>query len=161
MYRSRPASSSGVYGFTDAMVGMFDLIRNVGMISNSDATAIATSTHTLNSNQRPSHMRCHPIAVMRASTPSGAGDSSLLTFVSRPSGAAWITGSAYAAGRRRHVIRMFQPNSSMPTMYSPPPAARIHYIGSSLTTVSMKSGYASRPVSSNARHINPCVTPAL
>src|ERR1035437_10304528 len=78
MYRSRPASSSGVYGFTDAMVGMFDLIRNVGMISNSDATAIATSTHTLKNSQRPSHMRCQPRSTMRASTPAGTVPSSLL-----------------------------------------------------------------------------------
>jgi len=33
-------------------------------------------------------------------------------------------------------------------------------IGISTTVVSMNSGYASRPVSSSARHINPCVRPA-
>jgi hypothetical protein len=44
---SRPASSSGVYGLTVAIVGTFDLIRNVGMISNSEATATAIVTHTV------------------------------------------------------------------------------------------------------------------
>ena len=40
-------------------------------------------------------------------------------------------------------------------MKSEPPAARIQYIGMSFITVSTKSGYASRPVSSNARHMSP------
>ena len=57
-------------------------------------------------------------------------------------------------------MRMFQPKSSMPKMYSEPPTARIQYIGMSFATVSTKSGYARRPVSSNARHKSPCVTPA-
>ena len=39
---SRPASSSGVYGFTDAIVGTLERMRNVGRISNSDATITAT-----------------------------------------------------------------------------------------------------------------------
>ena len=72
-----------------------------------------------------------------------------------------MTGTSYAAGRRRHVIRMLQPKSSMPMMYSEPPTTRTQYIGISRTTVSTKSGYARRPVSSKARHISPCVTPAL
>ena len=47
---SRPASSSGVYGFTDAIVGTFERMRNVGMISNSDATTTATVVSTVNSS---------------------------------------------------------------------------------------------------------------
>jgi hypothetical protein len=47
----------------------------------------------------------------------------------------------------------------MPTKYSEPPTTRIQYIGMSLSTVSTKSGYARRPVSSKARHIRPCVMP--
>jgi hypothetical protein len=45
-------------------------------------------------------------------------------------------------------------------MYIVPPATRTQYIGMSFITVSTKSGYARRPVSSNARHMSPCVMPA-
>ena len=50
---SRPASSSGVYGLTDAIVGTFERMRNVGMISNSDATTTATTVSTVNSERQP------------------------------------------------------------------------------------------------------------
>ena len=43
---SRPASSNGVYGLTEAMVGTLDLMRKVGMISKSEATTTATSVST-------------------------------------------------------------------------------------------------------------------
>ncbi len=53
---SRPASSSGVYGFTDAIVGMLSFIRNIGTISNADATITAMAVHTVNTSGRPSHL---------------------------------------------------------------------------------------------------------
>ena len=45
---SRPPSSSGVYGVTDAIVGTLERIRNVGMISKSDATATASIVIVVN-----------------------------------------------------------------------------------------------------------------
>jgi hypothetical protein len=115
-----------VYGFTDAIVGTFERMRNVGIISNSDAITTATTVATLKNTHRRSHARCQLIEIKRA---MGDGRSAVLeacTGVSSPTanrpppiapnGAARITGSSYTAGLVRHVIRMFQPNISMPTM---------------------------------------------
>jgi hypothetical protein len=56
---------------------------------------------------------------------------------------------------------MLYPNITMPVRYMAPPAALTQYIGMSFMVVSTKSGNCSRPVSSNARHIRPWVSPAL
>jgi len=74
--------------------------------------------------------------------------------------AASITGTRYWAGRRRQVMTRLTRQSTMPATYIEPPSARTQYMGRMRTTVSMKSGYMSRPVLSKARHIKPCVTPA-
>ena len=150
-----------MYGFTDAIVGTFDLIRNVGMISNSDATTTATTVNTVKSNGARSQPRCQPADVNVAHAPAGRGCADGPSTYLPRNGAASITGTSYLAGRCFHVMMMFQPNINVPVRYIKPPTTRIQYIGISLTTVSMKSGYAKRPVSSNARHISPCVTPAL
>jgi hypothetical protein len=55
---SRPVSSSGVYGFTEAMLGTFERIKNVGKISSNDATATAITTQTVKRSGRRSQKRC-------------------------------------------------------------------------------------------------------
>src|SRR5687767_5640311 len=107
---SRPASSSGVSGFTDAIVGTLERMRNVGRISNSDATTTATAVMTVNVTGNRSQVRCQPSRTKRVQAPAGTGafvvpwaGSPAYSFVSR---GAWITGKSYVAGRRRHVIRM-------------------------------------------------------
>jgi len=48
-----------VYGVTEAMVGMFDLIKKVGTTSNKEATTTASATQMLNFSGLPSQTRCH------------------------------------------------------------------------------------------------------
>src|SRR4029453_493526 len=107
MYTSRPASSSGVSGFTDAIVGTLERMRNVGRTSNSDATMTATAVMTVNVTGRRSHARCQSIATKRDQALAGTGAPfprvSTYSFVRR---GAWTTGTSYVAGRRRHVMRM-------------------------------------------------------
>ena len=57
---SRPASSSGVYGCTLAIVGTLDRTISVGTISNTDARTTAATVHTVNRSGRRSQRRCHP-----------------------------------------------------------------------------------------------------
>jgi hypothetical protein len=62
-----------VYGLTEAMVGTLDRIKNVGMISNNDATTTATVTMTVKVTGRRSQVRCHAARANRVRTPAGAG----------------------------------------------------------------------------------------
>jgi len=62
-----------VYGLTDAMVGTFDLMRKVGMISKSEATMTATATITVKVSGRRSHDRCQAAWAKRCSGPAGVG----------------------------------------------------------------------------------------
>ena len=87
---------------TDAIVGTFDLIRNVGRISNNDATTTASNVSTVNSTGARSHLRCHATPTKRPYTPmagpAGVAVAGGAMYV-RVSGAASITGTSYAAGR--------------------------------------------------------------
>jgi hypothetical protein len=84
-----------VYGFTVAIVGTFDLMRNVGMISNSEATITASATSTVNVVGRPSHLRCQwPGALGLGGGPA-----------SRTRGGASTSTSAYLAGRVCQVLK--------------------------------------------------------
>src|SRR5450830_1694377 len=100
---SRPASSSGEYGLMLLIVGTFDLMRKVGMISKSEATITATAVITEKNSGMHSHLRCHDALVKRAHRPAPAGacGSSLYTG---DRGAAWNTGTSYAAGRLAQVM---------------------------------------------------------
>ena len=74
-----------MYGVTDAIVGTFDLMRKVGMISKSDAETTPITTHTVNLNGRRSQFRCQracakmsilwPIAATLFSRDPGIGGS--------------------------------------------------------------------------------------
>src|SRR5688500_16917215 len=114
---SRPASSSGVYGLTDAIVGTLDRMRKVGMISNNDAITTAPTVATVKSSHLRSQARCHAIPTKWVHTPA-AGGAATGSAYSRGSGGASMTATAYVAGLRRHVIRMFHPHMTVPTMYS-------------------------------------------
>ena len=50
---SRPSTSSGVYGRTDVIVGMFDLTTVVGMISIRPPIATATNARSCRNVRRP------------------------------------------------------------------------------------------------------------
>src|SRR5690349_9030260 len=109
---SRPASSSGVYGFTVAIVGTFDRIKNVGMISNSDATATATTVITVNFTGKRSHFLCHqsvlnvarPLPQFEIGTPRSSSGRVASPSYSLLSRGARLTTSSYTAGRLRQVL---------------------------------------------------------
>src|SRR5690606_32493401 len=137
---------SGVYGFTLAMVGIFDLTMSVGTIWMIPPMRIATVARMVSwIGRRSSHgwnfspfRRCVLIGAR-----AGASASS-----------SWIALLA------RTVFTMLYTRITIPIRYMVPPMARIQYIGMILLMVSMKLPYVSVPSGLNCFHIEACVNPA-
>ncbi len=98
-----------MYGFTAEMVGTFDRIRNMGMISNSDAVIDGHRDPDGEGDRHP----------LPAAMPRGAAEARRRAASTGYPGAragASCTGSAYRAGLRRHVISTLTPQSTTPAM---------------------------------------------